>query len=181
MSEKQERNKIILRALEPYDLEILYRWENDQEIWKVSNTLAPFSNYILQKYIEDSHRDIYETKQLRLMIDTVDPDKNQISVGMIDLFDFDPFHNRAGIGILIGEKAKRNTGLASLALTEIKKYAFEILHLHQIYANITPDNTASLKVFKKAGFVSCGIKKDWIKIKGGYIDEFIYQLINLNY
>ena len=34
---------IILRALEPEDVELLYTWENDHLIWQVSNTLIPFS------------------------------------------------------------------------------------------------------------------------------------------
>jgi diamine N-acetyltransferase len=178
MSKNRAENNILLRALEPFDLETLYKWENDQEIWRVSNTIIPYSRYILQKYIEDSHRDLYETKQLRLMIDSVDADENQVSVGAVDLFDFDPFHLRAGIGILIGEKKLRNKGLASIALTEIIRYSFEKLQLHQLYANITIDNEASLHVFQKAGFTNCGIKKDWIKIPGGFLDEAIFQLIN---
>jgi diamine N-acetyltransferase len=176
---KHGENKIILRALEPFDLEILYQWENDQEIWRVSNTLVPYSRHILQKYIEEAHRDIYETKQLRLIIDSTDSEKNQISVGAIDLFDFDPLHCRAGIGILIAEKKYRNKGFAGLALNEIIKYSFEILQLHQLYSNITVDNTASIRVFQKSGFTLSGIKKDWVKNKNGFIDEAIYQLINI--
>jgi len=178
MLKKQNVNRILLRALEPADLEILYKWENDQEIWRVSNTLVPFSRYILQKYIENSHRDIYETKQLRLMIDLVDSNKKQITIGAVDLFDFDPYHLRAGIGILIGVKKFRNKGLASKALTEIIKYSFDALQLHQLFANITIDNKISQHIFQKAGFTFTGIKKDWIKIPGGFIDENFCQLIN---
>jgi len=178
MLNKQNGNRVILRALEPADLEILYDWENDREIWRVSNTLVPFSRYILQKYIENSHLDIYETKQLRLMIDLVDSNEKQITIGAVDLFDFDPYHMRAGIGILIGEKKLRNKGLAIASLSEIIKYSFEILQLHQLYANITIDNKISQHIFQKAGFTFTGIKKDWIKIPGGYINENFYQLIN---
>jgi diamine N-acetyltransferase len=178
MSKNNVENTILLRALEPCDLEVLYKWENDQEIWRVSNTITPFSRYTLQKYIEGSHLDIFETKQLRLMIEYIDTDKNQVPVGAIDLFDFDPYHLRAGIGILIGEKKLRNQGLANNALTEVIKYSFEKLQLHQLYANITTDNEVSLHLFQKAGFIKSGIKKDWIKVPGGFIDEVIFQLIN---
>ena len=178
MSGSQFVNKIILRALEPSDLEILYKWENDLEIWRVSNTIVPFSKYILQKYIENSHLDIYETKQLRLMIDVIDLNNVPVTIGAVDLFDFDPYHLRAGIGILIGEKSQRKKGLAKLALAEIIRYSFDILLLHQLYANITPDNKVSLHLFQNAGFIQCGIKKDWIKIPGGFIDETLFQLIS---
>ncbi len=67
--------EIVLRAPEPGDLNLLYKWENDPGIWQVSNTITPFSKYILEKYIETAHMDIYQVKQLRLMIDV--KSKNQ--------------------------------------------------------------------------------------------------------
>ena len=93
------KNHIIkLRALEPEDIDILYRWENDTDVWKVSNTIAPFSKYILRQFIENQKYDIYETKQLRLIIEALETQK---PVGTIDLFDIDPYNLRAGVGILI--------------------------------------------------------------------------------
>ena len=50
---------IRLRALEPEDLECLYQWENDMDLWEVSDTLTPFSLFTLKKYIETCHLDIY--------------------------------------------------------------------------------------------------------------------------
>jgi diamine N-acetyltransferase len=171
-------NYVVLRAVEPSDIELLYKWENDPVIWRVSNTVTPFSKYILQKYIESSHLDIYQTKQLRLMIDLKDVIKEVKTVGAIDLFDFDPYHLRAGVGILIGGKQDRNQGIATNALSELIRYTFDILGLHQLYCNITIDNKASLRVFEKHGFVVCGTKKDWIKRQQGFTDELMLQLIN---
>ncbi len=170
---------IILRALEPEDLELLYNWENDTETWSVSNTITPFSKHILQKFIENSHLDIYQTKQLRLMIEIKTGDKESFkTIGAIDLFDFDPFHNRAGVGILIGEKGERKKGYASLALGELIKYAFYTLQLHQLYCNIAETNKESLVLFEKYGFSVSGKKKEWLKTQNGYIHEYILQLIN---
>ena len=171
--DKLSYGQIRLRPLEPEDLEILYQWENDPVIWQVSNTLVPFSRYILKQYIAESHRDIFETKQLRLIIE----DLSGHAVGAIDLFDFDPFHQRAGIGILISGKNDRGKGLATNALTFMTKYAVEILGLHQLYANITVDNEASIHLFKKVGFQLAGTKKDWIKTSSGWLNEELYQKI----
>ena len=164
---------IKLRPLEPEDLETLFRWENDMQIWKVSNTIVPFSRFILKQYIEESHKDIFETKQLRLIIE----DLYGKAVGAVDLFDFDPYHQRAGIGILIYSEDDRKKGFASDTLKLIANYAVEILGLHQLYANITVDNIASIKLFEKIGFAQIGIKKDWIKTSDGFLDEGLYQLI----
>ena len=89
---------ISLRALEPEDLELLYRWENDPSVWLLSGTLAPFSRYVLKQYLENAGKDIYELKQLRLIIQSNETDR---ALGAVDLFEFDPYHRRAGTGILI--------------------------------------------------------------------------------
>lgn len=172
-----EVNKIVLRALEPDDIDLLYDWENNRDIWRISNTQVPFSKYILQKYIENSHLDIYQTKQLRMMID-LKKNIGKKTIGCVDLFDFDPIHARAGIGILIAKEEDRSKGYAAKALNEIIKYAFNFLHLHQLYCNITTDNTPSLKLFENAGFQIIGTKKEWIKNNDSYIDEIILQLIS---
>jgi diamine N-acetyltransferase len=171
--------EIVLRAPEPSDVDVLYRWENDSEIWHVSNTYTPFSKNILEKYIENAHLDIYQVKQLRLMID-VRENGNLKSrpVGTIDLFDFDPYHNRAGIGILIGDKSDRKKGYATTALQKFIDYGFNTLQLHLLYCNITKGNTDSLRLFRKCGFRISGRKVDWIKTPGNYLEEFLLQLIN---
>ena len=170
--------EIKLRAVEPEDIDLLFQWENNKEIWHLSNTITPFSRHILTKYIETAHLDIYQTRQLRLMIDVLENDKNQRTVGAIDLFDFEPFHQRAGIGILISNTSDRNKGYASAALQSLIEYAFKTLHLNQLYCNLSPDNVSSIKLFRKHGFTEVGIKKMWNKTLTGYSDEILLQLIN---
>lgn len=163
--------KISLRPLEPEDIDLLYEWENNIEIWNVSNTRTPFSKYILAEYLKESAKDIYETKQLRLIIE------NEMSapVGALDLFDFDPYHMRAGIGILIHKNEYRNHGYASDALNAIFRYAVEALGLKQLFANISASNTNSIHLFEKTGFQKSGIKKNWLKTLSGWEDEVLYQ------
>ncbi len=167
------KGKVILRPLEPGDIELLYRWENNMEIWEVSNTRVPYSKYILSEYIKDSAKDIYETRQLRLIIQT----RKQEPVGAVDLFDFDPYHQRAGAGILIHETENRSFGYAFDALDTLADYSLNTLGLKQLYANIAADNTPSIRLFEKAGFIKAGVKKSWLKVKNGWKDEFMYQKI----
>lgn len=170
---KLELGKIRFRALEPDDIDLLYEWENDAEIWEISNTFEPFSKYILAKYIRESQRDIYEAKEMRLIIETPDG----IAVGAIDLFDFDPFHFRAGVGILIHNKKDRKLGYATDALQLLCDYAKDYLRLHQLYANITEDNLASIHLFNQNGFELCGTKKDWRRTKDGWKTELMFQKV----
>jgi diamine N-acetyltransferase len=166
--------EIRLRALEPEDLELLYDWENNDSYWAISNTVSPFSKYTLKRFVENSYKNIYETGQLRLMIDHI-PDN--VTIGTIDIFDFDPFHKRAGLGILIPDEAHRRKGYASMSLTCLRDYCFRTLQLHQLYCNILANNSESMELFKKQGFVQTGIKKDWIKTADGYLDEYMFQII----
>ncbi len=170
---------IKLRAVEPSDLDVLYNWENDPENWIVSNTTVPFSKHLLQKYIEGTQTDIYEARQLRLMIDRLEPPAGeQATIGIIDLFDFDPLHRRAGVGILIARKEYRMKGIASEALSILIDYAFGSLQLHQLFCNVSEDNSASLKLFKKFDFLKTGMKRDWIRSNNEWINVLLLQLIN---
>ena len=165
---------IYLRALEPEDLEFIYKIENNESVWEVSNTQTPYSRFLIRQYLENAHQDIYEAKQLRMAICL----KNSFeAIGLIDLFDFDPKNNRAGVGILISNESNRNKGVGSEALALIINYAFEQLQLHQLYANIGSDNEISLQLFTKFGFQKIGTKKDWIKVNNNYKDELLFQLI----
>lgn len=165
---------IYIRALEPNDLEFVYAIENDQSIWEVSNTQTPYSRFLVKQYLENAHQDIYEAKQLRLAICQ---NKDFPAIGLIDLFDFDPKNNRAGVGIVIQDNEFRNQNIGSEALDLLIQYAFYHLNLHQLYANISTENVASIALFAKFGFQKIGTKKDWILINGIYKDEAIYQLV----
>ena len=162
---------IVLRPLEPDDIDILYSWENNTAIWEVSNTKAPFSKHILAQYIQESFKDIYSTKQLRLVIENLEGKP----VGAIDLFDFEPFHQRAGVGVLINSEEDRGKGYASDALQALCNYGLNVLGLHQLYANITADNESSLILFQKLGFEEVGIKKEWIRSLTEWKDEVMLQ------
>jgi diamine N-acetyltransferase len=173
MTLKGKKNN--LRALEPEDLEFLYQIENDESFWEISHTQKPFSRYMLKQYLESAHLDIYETKQLRFIIEEKATKKQ---VGMIDLFDYNPQHKRAGVGILIHPDFQKK-GFASEALSLLINYSFSHLQLHQLYANITSDNMQSISLFKKHNFFKVGLKKDWILSKGKFKDEVLFQLIKV--
>jgi len=166
---------IYLRALEPNDLDFLYTLENDTSVWQVSNTTTPYAKHVLQNYLEQATADIYTVKQLRLLICT---HQNQ-PVGAIDLFDFEPTHQRAGIGIVIAANF-RQQGFATQALQLVLTYCQEQLLLHQVFCSVISTNQASLQLFKQAGFQAIGTRREWIKTATGRLDLLEFQKI-LNY
>jgi len=164
---------IFLRALEPEDLEFLYTIENDESVWELSHTQTPYSRYVIKKYLENAHQDIYEAKQLRLVIS----DYKNNTLGLIDVFDFDAKNKRAGIGILIVKPENRGQGYGKEALQLLISYCFTHLALHQVYCNISANNEASLKLFQNEGFTIIGLKKDWNFNNGEFTNEYLLQYI----
>lgn len=175
MTNMLESDVVRLRALEPEDVDLLYRWENDTNVWKMSNTTVPFSRYILRQFIDSQKYDIFETRQLRLIIEERTENR---AVGAIDLFDIDPYNRRAGIGVLIYDKRDKCQGYASESLQLLIRYCFMILGLNQIYCNILSDNTPSLNLFRSKGFLTVGTKREWVRTTTGWADEHLLQLLN---
>ncbi|MCL1938501.1 MAG: GNAT family N-acetyltransferase [Candidatus Azobacteroides sp.] len=170
-----ENDFIGLRALEPEDLDELYRWENDVDIWLHGSTLVPYSKYALRDYLMRSTQDIFQSRQLRLMI--VERTSG-ISIGTIDLYDFDPVNLRAGIGILLdGNYRKQGFGFQALQLMQI--YAFRFLSLKQLYAYVPASNLPSCRLFLKSGYRESGLLQSWIKTVDGFADVYLMQLIRV--
>ena len=165
-----KNDTIYLRALESSDLDFLYTLENDVAVWRVSNTVAPFSREVLQQYLNQAALDIYTTKQLRLVICT----NKEERIGTIDLFDFEPLHRRAGVGIIILTSYQRQN-FASQALQLLLNYSSEYLLLHQVYCSIATNNTASLQLFQKFNFHIIGKRLQWLKTKTGWVDVWDLQ------
>jgi diamine N-acetyltransferase len=168
-------NTVALRALEPGDADLLYHWENDQDLWSVSFTQIPFSKFVLEEFVNAAHQDIYTNKQLRLMVQHIESGH---TIGTVDLFDFEPRHLRSGLGIYITD-AKRQQGCATEAIALAKHYAFNTLLLKQVYVHVNSSNAASLALFEKAGFEKSGLKKCWNRTgQQSYEDVWFLQCIH---
>lgn len=175
MKEPYLSNELIkLRNIEPEDLDIMYRIENDPQLWEISSVTVPYSRYMLKQYIETSQCDIFADRQLRLMIEC---NKDHRIMGAVDLTDFDPLHNRAAVGIVVSEEF-RHAGIAHQALSLLGEYCFGFLHLKQLYAYITSGNEYSMRLFTSCGFIQSGILKAWVQTEKGYQDAYLMQRVN---
>lgn len=174
MNSLLENENLRLRAPEPEDLDFLYRCENDLDLWSYGSTLSPFSKYTLLQYINQAEQNIFVSRQLRFMIELKSV---TTAIGTIDLYDFDPYHNRAGVGIFI-EAAYQRKSYATQALSLLIEYAFGLLHIHQLYAHIPVNNSGSLSLFGKLGFEQTGTLKDWNMEADGFNDLAVLQLIS---
>ncbi|SHK31656.1 GNAT family N-acetyltransferase [Hymenobacter psychrotolerans] len=155
---------VFLRPLEAEDLDFLYALENDPGIWSVSDTLAPVSRYTLRQYLDSAAADFHEVRQLRLVLCAT---ATQQAVGTIDLFGFEPLHQRAGVGVLVLAR-HRQQGYAQAALELLRPYARQVLRLHQLHCTIAADNAASIRLFEAAGYSRVGVRRDWLRTADGW-------------
>ena len=166
--------KCRLRACEPHDIDYIHRQENNPSVWEVSGTVAPYSRYSIENFVAEQQAGIYATHQLRLIVECTADGRR---VGMVDLFDFDPVNLRAGVGILICDPTDRRHGYATEALGLLCDYAREVLRLHQRGCGVDESNRASLSLFRRAGFVRTGRRRDWRLTAEGWRDEIEFSMI----
>ena len=164
--------KVHLRALEPEDLELLYRIENDVTLWNVGTSNVPYSRWTLHEYIANSTGDIYTDHQVRMMIEN---DEKEV-VGIIDLVNFDAANRKAELGLIIEEPFRRS-GYAQSALQKISDYAVTVLHLYQLFATIDESNESCLRLFRRLGYVESARLKDWLFDGRNYHDAIVMQIL----
>ncbi|VBB44264.1 GCN5-related N-acetyltransferase [uncultured Paludibacter sp.] len=169
-------NEILkLRAVEPEDLELLYKWENNSKLWIAGNTRVPYSKFQLKQYIAQSSYDIFENGHLRLMMQEKATGK---TVGTVDLFDFDIHHSRVALGLYVAEEFQgKGFATGSLKLTE--NYVFNFLKINQLYVQIAENNLASRKLFE-GNYELYGYLKNWIKTPEGFENILTYQKFSDN-
>ncbi|MDY2640911.1 MAG: GNAT family N-acetyltransferase [Mediterranea sp.] len=166
-----------LRALEPEDLDMMYTIENDTSLWDVSNRQVPYSREVLRQYIINSQADLYADKQVRLMMELRTTHE---TVGAIDLFNFEPLHRHAEVGIAVLQ-AHQGKGYATEALQLLCDYAFRFLGMEQLVAHIASDNTCSMQLFSTCGFTPCGTLKRWWNVEGTFKDVTLMQQLKNNH
>lgn len=168
-----KNDKVALRVAEPNDAVIIFSWENDMQVWRDSETRVPYSLRQIEQFLLNNNN-LYSEKQLRLVIEDI---QNGQPIGCIDIYDFDDFNSRAGLGILIDEKY-RGQGFAKKAIELLLDYCFNTLLLNQVYALTLATNINSIKLFESLGFKRCGERKQWYKTADGFIDQIEFQYIN---
>ena len=166
-----QNENIILRAVEPSDLDTLYVWENNSALWIAGNARNPYSRFALKHYIADFQKDIYESRQLRLMIDLRQTKK---TVGTVDLYDFDMHHSKIALGLFV-EQTFQGKGYARQALKLVEDYVFNFLKINQLYVFIAESNKASRSIFESEKYYCQTRLKAWIKTSEGFEDVFVFQ------
>ncbi len=166
---------IRLRKLEPRDLPFLYLVENDDRQWQSASTHNPLSQKDLRDYIESSTGDIFRDGQLRLIIESrVNDQESEVkTLGVCDLFDFDPLAGKAAIGLYVLPEA-RGRHVAEETVRLLEEYAFDFLRMKQLYAIISVENKPCERLFERMKYLASARLLYW----DGTNDAVVWQKIN---
>lgn len=159
--------RINLRALDPSDAPFMAEIEADSLNFDYSGATAPYSASQLLEYAAGYDADPLRAGQLRLVIETAESspvlpsDPAATPVGLLDFTEISARDAHATVGICIAEPFRRQ-GYARDALATGARYAADVLRLGTLAARIDATNTASLNLFRSAGWQQCGTIPNWL-------------------
>ena len=143
------KEELIVRAVKALDFDFLFKLENDEAYWYLSDSNRAFAAKEVRDFISRAQQPILLTKQFRYIIEI----ENRGQIGCIDLFDFDPINKFVGVGIIIYNETYRRKGYAKGALLLIESYVREVLDCNFIFAYVLEDNKASVSLFKAMNYL----------------------------
>lgn len=168
--------KVILRAIEERDLELLHKWSNDPEInYMLGGWHFPSSMQDQKKWFEGLN---LNSNNQRFAIDT--PDLGLI--GMINIVDINWKDRRAFTGLLLGDKDMRGKGYGVDSIMTMNKYAFEELGLVRLDSTIIASNEPSIGAYtKRSGWKKEGFKEKAYFRKNQWWDEVLVGITRDDY
>jgi ribosomal-protein-alanine N-acetyltransferase len=168
-----DASRVSLRWISSSDTDAFYAIYSNPEVMRYWST-PPLANRdaavnLIKKIQEDWKRRVILKWGIALRTD------DQL-IGSLTLFNLDFNHRRAEIGYALGRDHWRQ-GYMREALMAVLKYAFEVLELHRIEADVDPRNAASIKTLERLGFKREGYLRERWQINGEIQDAFYYGLL----
>lgn len=167
--------EIVLRAVEPEDVEFMYECENDRQNALWSDYKAPLSKSQLTEYALSYDADPFKSGQLRLIIEQhgnseSDSITDRIPVGILDLYQISAIDSKGFIGICIHPEYRRR-GIAKEAITKLLEFNRERLGLKMLIAKVSVINQTALQLFEHSGFTPIALLPAWHRI-GSELQDF---------
>lgn len=168
--------RILLRAMEPDDMEMYREMANDPEIeWMVGGWSFPISTTEQMRWYE---RVVVDKSNLRFTI--VLANSNE-AIGMVNLVNIDWKNRSAFHGIKLVESVPHRKGIGTDAVMTIMSYAFDELQLVRLDSAWTEYNEASIALYKKCGWSIEGCKKRGVFKRGRYYDRYFGGILCEDY
>jgi [ribosomal protein S5]-alanine N-acetyltransferase len=163
-----------LRQLRYEDIQTMPRLVTALVVQYLVHMPYPYGTEDARRFINKSRRNFRLKKELNFAIDLIET--GNLS-GVISLQRIDNVNKSGQIGYWIGKKYW-NMGLATESINLLINYAFRVLRLHKVYANVLATNRASIRVLEKNGLKKEGILRDSIYKYDKFFDVVLYYRLN---
>lgn len=154
-------SSVRLRRLGYKDIPIIARLVTAEVVRYLMDVPYPYKMVDAKRFIDKSRRNFKAKKELNFAIDSV---STRTLVGIISLHKIDQINNSGQISYWLGQNYW-NIGIATESIRLVIRYAFNVLRLHKIYANVFDSNKASVRV----------LEKNHLRKEGGLIDSVFKQ------
>ena len=168
--------EVVLRMLEPKDLEAIYAFKNEPE---VANALGGFSRGYARRDLEEwleFHRK--RRDEVLWSIATADGD---VAIGHVGLYQIDHRVRSAEFAIALGDARFRGRGLGKAITRRVVEYGFDMLNLNRIAPGFRATNTAARKLYESIGFSHEGVRRSAQWKSGQYVDVVLMGSLAAEY
>lgn len=167
--------KVLLRAMEPEDMEMFREMVNDPEIeWMIEGWSFPVSSIEQQKWYE---RAVEDKRNLRFTIEL----PGEGAVGMINMVNIDWRYRSAFVGNKLRRGAPKRQGIGTDSVMTLMSYAFEELQFVRLDGSWNEFNEISLALYKKCGWKVEGVKERAVFRGGKYYSRYIGGILAEDY
>lgn len=168
-----DASRIWLRWITEKDVDALYRIFSNTEVMRYWST-PPLAD---RTAAADLLRGIHEGFRARTLLKWgIARRTDDTLIGTATLFNLDFNNHRAEIGYGL-DRAHWGSGYMQEALQALLAYAFEVLDLHRIEADVDPRNIASIRTVERLGFQREGYLRERWQVNGEIQDSFFYGLL----
>jgi len=162
--------KVYLSPMFLDDLEQYTRWMNDFEVTRYLGQAAKCISMenerkILESLASDGHNYAVVLK-----------DEDRL-IGNASLFDIQHIHQRAEIGLFIGEAKDRCKGYGQEVVKLLIDYGFRYLNLNNIMLKVFSANTIAINAYKKCGFREIGRRTRCYFVENKWHDEIFMEIL----
>ena len=136
-------------------IDILYKWENDEKLQRLTGENRKFSFTVFRELWYDL---MEQCKRCYFIIT-----EDKIPVGFCNIYNIDKKNGNAEIGYYIAYNDRRGRGVGKIFLSKLLNVAFSEKGLNKVYAKTFVNNRSNINFLRKFGF-----KKEGYLVKDRY-------------
>jgi ribosomal-protein-alanine N-acetyltransferase len=168
-----ESARVRLRPLRPTDVDGMYTVFSNPEVMRYWSTPPLPNKGAAEQLIAEIINDVATGKMMKWAIAR---NSDDFVIGTATLFNPDLSNGRAELGYALG-RDYWGQGLMGEALQALLRYAFEVLELRRLEADVDPRNAASIRTLERLGFKQEGFLRERWHVDGEIQDALFYGLL----